>query len=250
MSESIGQQLRAARNSLSLTIEDVAHKTRVHRDVLRQLEADEFEKLPNLMFAKSFLKIYCEHVGVDTSDAIAQFSAADDHQAEQFLLGGVSQEVRDRFGRLTSRIHIRPIVASAAAVVFLGISGTYLVSHLYGNNQNTVQPPPIGSEPTFVAANPSATPAGGNNSPAETPQENETAPVNKSGTPIVLETVPRTQLDNEVSKAVPVDPASIPKAIIRKAEPVEPEAADDTGTTEDETYEPFEVSPAPRTTED
>ena len=152
MSDSIGQQLKAARKAQGLVIEDVAHKTRVHHDVLRQLEADDYQQIPNLMFVKSFLKIYGEYVDVDTNEAIAQLDAAADGGHEQYLLGGIDPSIRSRYGHLASRIPVRPILASAAAVVALALGGSYLVSQLYGSDPAAISngdtiPPAESSEP-------------------------------------------------------------------------------------------------------
>ena len=59
MSETIGTKLEAARIARGLSIEDIAHETRIHRDVLCQLESDDYSKFPNLMFLKSFLSLLC-----------------------------------------------------------------------------------------------------------------------------------------------------------------------------------------------
>ena len=134
MSETIGKQLRAAREARHLSIEDVAHKTRIHRDLLCQLEAGDYSKFPNLMFLKSFLKLYSEHVGFDASEEIARLNAERNRHGEQYLLGGLDPQLRESYGRLTSRIPVRPILAYVAAVALLVIGGSYLVSHLYANS--------------------------------------------------------------------------------------------------------------------
>ena len=209
MSDSIGHQLKEAREARGLVIEDVAHKTRVHHDVLRQLEADDYEQIPNLMFVKSFLKIYGEYVDIDPSEAIAQLdSAADGNQ--QYLLGGVDPSIRNRYGHLASRIPVRPILASAAVVIAIGLGGSYLVSQLYG------------SDPAAVTSDDSTPPAESSETPGD-PQ-----PPTGSG---MVET------ESEDSRPVPgvpsdltipenldeIDPKEILKAtpVVRKAEQVE-----------------------------
>ena len=138
MSNTIGQQLATARQARRLSIEDVAHQTRIHHGVVRQLEADDYASIPNMMFVKSFLNLYSRHLEIDIRVAIAQLSAptAKPHD-EQYLLGSIKPSVRGKYGHLTSRIRLRPLLASAAALVLLAIGASYLVSHLYGSNANT-----------------------------------------------------------------------------------------------------------------
>ena len=86
------------------------------------------------MFLKSFLKLYSEHLEFDASEEIARLNAERNRHGEQYLLGGLAPQLRESYGRLTSRIPVRPILASVAAVALLVIGGSYLVSHLYANS--------------------------------------------------------------------------------------------------------------------
>ena len=153
MSETTGQQLVAEREKRGLSIEDVAHQTRIHHDVVRQLEADDYTKFPNLMFVRSFLDLYSRFLDIDASAAIAQLrSSATNHHGEQYLLGCISPTLREKYGHLTRRIPMRPIIASAAAIALLAVGGPHLVSHLYGAGSSTespaVQSPQPGPEKT------------------------------------------------------------------------------------------------------
>ena len=211
MPDSIGEQLEAARVAQGLEIEDVAHKTRIHHDVLRQLEANEFDKMPNEMFAKSFLGLYGEHVGVDTGAAVANLEFESASNGEQFLLGGIKPEVRSRYGNLTTRIPVRPILASAAAVLALIMGGSYLVSHLYGadtgTTNNTEPVPEIGPSPSEEPI--PETELAGAPDEVEIVEPSSIVPI---GTP-----APATEV---------TDSESIPKGepVVRKAEPVDEES--------------------------
>lgn len=65
MAESIGQQLRQARQARSLTLEQVASATHLRVHYLQALEADELGSVPSLAQARGFLRIYAEHLGLD-----------------------------------------------------------------------------------------------------------------------------------------------------------------------------------------
>ncbi len=70
MSASIGKQLKQARLKRGLTVEDIAHETRIQQDKLRSLEEDDYSPFPSPTYAKSFLTIYSEYLDVDASEVI------------------------------------------------------------------------------------------------------------------------------------------------------------------------------------
>ncbi|MEM7147380.1 MAG: helix-turn-helix transcriptional regulator [Verrucomicrobiota bacterium] len=77
MSHTVGQRLAEARNKQGLSIEDVAHTTRIRPDTLRDMESDDYSNFPNLTYAKSFLSMYSSHLDVDVSEFIREFGPAD-----------------------------------------------------------------------------------------------------------------------------------------------------------------------------
>ena len=63
--DSVGQQLRAAREEKGLTLEDVASQTRIPRRHLEALENSEWDKLPAPTYTTGFAKSYASAVGLD-----------------------------------------------------------------------------------------------------------------------------------------------------------------------------------------
>src|SRR5260221_8044087 len=63
--ESIGETLRQARENRRVSLEDASRVTKVKLDILQHLEADEFDRLAGPMYAKGFLKLYAEYLGLD-----------------------------------------------------------------------------------------------------------------------------------------------------------------------------------------
>tara|TARA_R110002096_G_scaffold316010_12_gene510399 strand:- start:29344 stop:30108 length:765 start_codon:yes stop_codon:yes gene_type:complete len=74
MSESIGKQLKQARLKRGLSVEDIAHETRIQESMLRNLEEDDYSQFPSPTYARSFLSIYSENLGVDASEVIDAMS--------------------------------------------------------------------------------------------------------------------------------------------------------------------------------
>ena len=62
---SVGEQLRAARESKKLSLEDIASSTRIPRRHLESLEAGEWSRLPAPTYTVGFARSYATAVGLD-----------------------------------------------------------------------------------------------------------------------------------------------------------------------------------------
>jgi cytoskeletal protein RodZ len=63
---SIGDILRQARHERKLSLEECARNTKIKQGILEQLEADDFSNLPGPTYTRGFLKMYAEHLGLDS----------------------------------------------------------------------------------------------------------------------------------------------------------------------------------------
>jgi len=70
--ENIGKRLRDARKELGKSLEDIHEETRVNVDHLRLLEQESFGFLPET-YVKSFLRTYCEALGLPAEQLLAQY---------------------------------------------------------------------------------------------------------------------------------------------------------------------------------
>jgi cytoskeletal protein RodZ len=73
--ETIGQQLRQAREERSVPLREVADQTRISIHYLEAIEANEFNRLPGGIFNRSFLKAYARYVGVDEKEAVESYTS-------------------------------------------------------------------------------------------------------------------------------------------------------------------------------
>lgn len=73
MNETIGQQLRLAREAQKLTLDQVAGATLMRERYLRALEEDNFAALPSLAQARGFLRAYAAHLKLDPEPLLGQF---------------------------------------------------------------------------------------------------------------------------------------------------------------------------------
>jgi cytoskeletal protein RodZ len=74
---SIGAQLRASREARGLSIDAIAHTTRVQPRILAAIERDDVSGVPPRPFGRGFVKAYAREIGLDgdqtTRDYFAQF---------------------------------------------------------------------------------------------------------------------------------------------------------------------------------
>ncbi len=84
MAETIGQQLKQARESKNLTVQKVVQATRIRAHHIEAIEADDFEALPSPIQARGFLRLYAEFLGVSLQDAIARQRSEVESQSGRF----------------------------------------------------------------------------------------------------------------------------------------------------------------------
>lgn len=65
MSNTVGQQMREAREARSLSIDQAATATRIKPHYLEALESGQLESLPSMAHARGFLRAYAGYLGLD-----------------------------------------------------------------------------------------------------------------------------------------------------------------------------------------
>src|SRR5262249_39308554 len=75
MDMSTGDELRNARRSRGMTIEQISRVTKISPPILRALEADDHAKLPGWVFTRGFLTSYASEVGLDPHETVTKFLA-------------------------------------------------------------------------------------------------------------------------------------------------------------------------------
>lgn len=72
MTASFGQMLSDAREKRGLSIEDVAHETRIPAQRLRYLETDNIAAFGSLTYARSFIREYSDFLEVDATKMLEE----------------------------------------------------------------------------------------------------------------------------------------------------------------------------------
>jgi cytoskeleton protein RodZ len=73
---SIGEQLRQAREAKGLSIQDVEQATHIRRAFLLAIEEERFEDLPEPTYARGFVRQYAQLVGLDAAPVLEAFGRA------------------------------------------------------------------------------------------------------------------------------------------------------------------------------
>ena len=66
-----GQDLKAIRNELGVTMEAIHQETKIRLDYLTYLEEDKIEKLPAAVFLKGFIRAYLKSLCIEPADDIS-----------------------------------------------------------------------------------------------------------------------------------------------------------------------------------
>lgn len=81
--ESPGAVLASARVRAGLSLSDVSERSRVSVMALEAIEADDWDALPALVYARGFMRLYAREVGVDPDAVVARMDAMLDGHVEQ-----------------------------------------------------------------------------------------------------------------------------------------------------------------------
>lgn len=71
----VGEALRRAREAASLTLAEVAERTKVRPGILKDIEADDHDRLPALTYSLGFVKAYARTVGMDPNATAERYRA-------------------------------------------------------------------------------------------------------------------------------------------------------------------------------
>ncbi|MDQ2921150.1 MAG: helix-turn-helix domain-containing protein [Acidobacteriota bacterium] len=74
MAETIGEQLRAAREERGVPLREVSDQTRISIHYLEAIELNDYARLPGGIFNRSFVKAYARYVGYDEKKAVEAYT--------------------------------------------------------------------------------------------------------------------------------------------------------------------------------
>ena len=108
-----GAQLRAAREGLGLSIEDVADRLRLNEALVLAMEEDRFGLLGAPVFARGHLRNYAALVGAPEREVLDAFDVGDVPEPTFLTAGDLAPAMRAR--DRARRIAVMAVVAAAIA---------------------------------------------------------------------------------------------------------------------------------------
>ncbi len=120
----IGSTLREARMRQRIDITEVEAQTKIRAKYLRAIENEEWDLLPGPVYARSFLRTYCDYLGLDSRMLVDQFRRRHEHPSEHEFRP-ISSRPRERDRRPPRRIPswVSVVVAVVLVLVALGVVG-------------------------------------------------------------------------------------------------------------------------------
>lgn len=120
----VASQLGVARLRLGWTIEEASARTRLHLNVIRKLEAGDFDKFPSSAYARGFLKIYSRELGLDSKKILREFQPL--HELDDSIL-----DIRpEMLEALPTRASEPILTTRGIGLGVLGLVGVFVVSVL------------------------------------------------------------------------------------------------------------------------
>lgn len=117
---SVGQVLKEARESKFLTLEDVEKHTKIRKELLQALEANNYDKLPPSTFIQGFIKNYSRFLGLNSEKLLAIFRR--DYEAKKHpavVLESFSKPLDNNKFQITPS-RIVGVVVACVVVTFFG----------------------------------------------------------------------------------------------------------------------------------
>jgi transcriptional regulator with XRE-family HTH domain len=111
----IGEELRRERTRQGLTLEDVARRTRIPIRSLDAIETEAFERLPGVVFARNFVRIYAVDLKLDAEALITRLP--------KFDLDSAPMPDPPRRGREKWDPRVKAAVVSAVWLMVAGAAG-------------------------------------------------------------------------------------------------------------------------------
>jgi cytoskeleton protein RodZ len=139
--QSVGEQLRAAREAQSLSLSDVATRTRVPMRHLEAIERADFAALPGTTYSIGFAKSYAKSLGLDENKLAAELR-------EELAAGGhQSSTARTPAYEPTDPARVPPRwLAWSAAALAVVLLGAYLMWRSMALSPDSA-PPPVAEAP-------------------------------------------------------------------------------------------------------
>jgi cytoskeletal protein RodZ len=156
--ETLGVQLRRAREARNLTLREVSDQTRITRRHLEAIESDDYKQLPGGIFNRSFVKAFARAVGYGEDEAVRAYQKVARESGESF-------DDAPPTTRQASRIYMddapsrSPLLTALLSLVILAVISLAAYAGLHYYHRTEVGSRPQQATTAPARANPAASPA-------------------------------------------------------------------------------------------
>ncbi|NJL04577.1 MAG: helix-turn-helix domain-containing protein [Chloroflexaceae bacterium] len=170
----LGERLRHERESQGISLTVAAAETRIRLQALQALEEGQYDRLPNEVVAKGFIRNYAQFLGLSPDELLDQYRL-ERGATTQIQIVPATTMSRERSFVLPSFFAVFFITAAIIALAYLGLNALGQV-----RDDTVAQLAP----PTATAAPPTPTQLGGSeSSPADQPNQTGAAGTVATDTP-------------------------------------------------------------------
>lgn len=208
---SFGEQLRQARETQNITLQEIAASTKISSRALQALESEHFDQLPGGIFNKGFVRAYARYVGLDEEKMLAAYLAAakTDGSSETDMQAMSSQITAAQAGRRDSGVNGTALIGIVALLVALGLGGVWLREHRREVREQAAE----------AATTTSTTAPAESKSPAPSPEPSPIAPAESTPAPATPATAGAPAIATPA--ATPAAPPAASQGSSQSAGPVE-----------------------------
>lgn len=147
---SLGDQLRRAREARGIPLREISEQTRISIRYLEAIESGEYKQLPGGIFNRSFVKAYARYVGLDEKEALEAYARTARERGEP---AEDAPPVMHHSRVYTNDQQTRsPLVNALLTILVLAILSLGVYAALRGYQRRTQ--PPEAAAPTAAASQP------------------------------------------------------------------------------------------------
>lgn len=133
--QTLGDKLNKTRIDQDLSLEEVEANIKVQKKYLEALEEGQYNLLPGDIYAKAWLKLYGQFLGLPFQELIADYKI---EKSVSEKLDKVSEPIKDK-----RRFDFAFLKPRFIKVFFIGLVVLVLVGYLGWEIKNIVSPPPV-----------------------------------------------------------------------------------------------------------
>ena len=146
--ESLGKTLKSLREEKGMTLMDISKATKIRTSVLSSLENEEWDKLPQRIFIKGFVRAYAHAVGADENLILDLFESSCPIEDQKITCPTFESQPMDSLDRGKRKRSYKWVFILILILLICG--GLYFLFQKYYNQLVEFSQPPVKEETTIV----------------------------------------------------------------------------------------------------